>query len=322
MILLLTEAGTGIGFGHLTRMMAVGDGLIAAGAPVFMLVQWEGPPAEGVVEGRSWVNTGVWRENSVVALRALGAAAVLVDSYRLGLEGYEAVAGSGAMLAVMDDCYRLPFPADLVINPNVYADVARYLPSAKDAVGGLEHVILRVPVAQARGTFEVREKLKRVLLMLGGSDVHGLGLSFANAIAAVGYEVDWIAPDQSDGMALHDGVTLTGPVGARELVRLVLVADLVICGGGQTLHELACLGAPCVAIELGEDQKLNLSFYEKTGWLGPRLSWSQADIVATVVQRVGEMDDVVRRTGQTALVRDLVDGQGPRRIAERLLDRL
>lgn len=315
-ILLLTEAGEGIGFGHLTRMMAVGDALRASGVETSMLVQWEGPPVASLLEGRSWVRDGEWRRDPV---RACGPATrcVLIDSYRLPLAGYAGIAGAGVKLAVVDDFYRLPFPADLVVNPNVYGQATSYQSHAREAVAGVDWVILRPPFVRAAGFFKVRDRLERVLLTLGGSDREGLGRRLAGALTSCG-EVVWIAPDAA-GKSLSDPrVTVLGARTAEGMVECIGRCDLVVCGGGQTLHELACLGAPCVALEVGEDQRLNLDFYEAAGLLGARISSRDEGVEERVVQRVTALAAQRRRGELSALARTLIDGAGAARVAAKL----
>ncbi|MCA1962904.1 MAG: hypothetical protein LDL31_03045 [Prosthecobacter sp.] len=314
MYLFLTEAGDGIGFGHLTRMMAVGDALLELGVETKMLVQWEGVPQIPILEGRAWVQAEAWRHDPAAALARHGARAVLIDSYRLEICGYSSVTASGARLAVLDDFYRLPFPADLAVNPNVFGDPACYLPHAKHAVAGVEWVILRPALTRLARTFEVRSRLGRVLLTLGGSDVHGLGPQLSSAVAELGLDVVWVAPGQPVEPA-HPRVTILGTQTAEGMARLVQSCDLVLCGGGQTLHELACLGAPFVAIELGDDQRLNLAFYERVGCLGPRLIWSSQTLTQDLARRLAALAPQEERSRLSETAGSLVDGKGARRLA-------
>ena len=315
-LLLLTEAGEGIGFGHLTRMLAVGDALRAAGVEASMLVQWEGAPVRSLLEGCPWVGEAEWRRDPL-AVCSPATRAVMIDSYRLPLEGYTRVAGAGVKLAVVDDFYRLPFPADLVVNPNVYGQATRYAAHARAAMAGVEWVILRSPFVRAVGSFQVRESLQRVLLTLGGSDRQGLGRRLAGALAAES-EVLWVAPDEAGRPAGDPRITVLGAQTAQGMVACICRCDLVVCGGGQTLHELACLGAPCVAIELGEDQRLNLDFYESAGLLGPRLAGVEPGVEAKVVQRVSSLAAADRRGALSLRACALIDGFGAGRVAAKL----
>ncbi|MDB6120091.1 MAG: hypothetical protein JWO08_3872 [Verrucomicrobiaceae bacterium] len=315
MMLILTEAGEGIGFGHLTRMMALGEALIEMALPVRMLVQWEGPVQPQVIEGREWVLAGEWRDAPVGVIEQFQASAVVVDSYRLFFDAYQAIANAGVHLTAIDDYHRLPYPAGLVVNPNVYADTSRYLDSARHAVGGVEYVILRPAFVRAAGSFSVRPELRRVLLTLGGSDVHSLGLPVAGSLATIGREVYWIAPALAPFDPPPTSVTIYGTQGMEGMVQLVRDCDLVVCGGGQTLHELACLGAPCIALELGDDQLPNLNFYEQTGLLGPRLRWSQENLLAALADRMESLRPAAARSRLSLLGRELIDGEGVRRLA-------
>lgn len=314
MTALLTEAGAGIGFGHLTRMFALGEALLAEGAEVRMMIEWAGDPIMNVVPAADWIVHEAWREN----VADLEARTVVIDSYLLPEAGYHAAA-QGRTLVVIDDYYRLPYPADLVINPNVFGEPGRYLPAAKAAVSGIQHVIVREPFRAAAASFTTGPELKNVLLTLGGSDVHGLGPRLCRVLAGAGFAVDWVAAD-----AFAEGppasVTRHGPQSAAGMRDLILRNDLTVCGGGQTLHELACLGAPCVALELGDDQKGNLSCYEQNSFINARrLHWSDPALLEAVMSEVRSMESPEARAARGRIGSAVVDGAGVFRLAKAVL---
>ena len=327
MTLILTEAGEGIGFGHLTRTLALGQALRDLGEQVTMLIQWEGPVLAAVLEGKPWALNEPWRDDILAACHRHAATVVIIDSYRLAAGGYAAVASAGLRLVAIDDYYRLPYPADLVVNPNVFGEVQRYLPAARAAVSGITHVIVREPFREAAGTFQARPELQRVLVTLGGSDVHGLGSKLCAALAAQGFEIDWIAADAADTVAadaadtdLPATVHRHGPQSATGMRDLILRNDLVVCGGGQTLHELACLGAPCVALELGDDQQGNLTCYEELSFINAaRLHWSAPGLIARLLDEVATLRPLSARATRGQTGHTLVDGQGVHRLARQIL---
>ena len=318
MYLLLTEAGEGIGFGHLTRMIAVGEALHKLGVNLRMLVQWEGEPSESILEGRTWISSCVWRQNPVAKLMEFGANAALIDSYRLNINGYIDLKNSGIKLAVMDDFYRLAYPADVIINPNCYGVSSAYQNHAKQAIGGQEYVILRGDVAGAAGSFVVREKCNRVLLTLGGSDIKKLGFSLSIALAEQGWQVNWIAPNHRNKQVPHPNVSILGTQTALGFINSVRDVDVVLCGGGQSLHEIACIGAPCVAIELGDDQRLNLQFYENAGFLKSRLQCASSNLIQDMLQQFEFMISKQERERLSKIGSLMIDGKGVHRVAKML----
>lgn len=314
MIALLTEAGAGIGFGHLTRMFALGEALRVEGAEVRMMIQWVGDPIINVVPPADWIVHEAWREN----VAELEAETLVIDSYLLPEAGYHAAAHGRSLVAV-DDYYRLPYPADMVINPNVFGQPERYLPAAKAAVSGIEHVIVREPFRAAAASFTAKPELKNILLTLGGSDVHGLGTQLCRVLAGAGFSVDWVAADAA-AEDLPASVRRHGAQSAAGMRDLILRNDLTVCGGGQTLHELACLGAPCVALELGDDQKGNLSCYEQNGFVNARrLHWSDPALLEAVMSEVRAMESPEARSARGRIGSKVVDGAGVFRLAKAVL---
>jgi UDP-2,4-diacetamido-2,4,6-trideoxy-beta-L-altropyranose hydrolase len=319
MVLILTEAGEGIGFGHLTRMIALGEALLARDQRVELFVQWTGAASQSVLEGRQWVVSREWRSLGACELLQQDVEHVVIDSYLFELSGFESLLGQAARVFAVDDFYRLPYPCDGVINPNVFADSVRYLASARAAIGGGQYVILRAAFRCHAGGFQVRDRLERVLVTLGGCDVHGVGAGIVGALATLGCEVVWVAPGGTPPPDETERVRVIGHQSAAGLIEEILCSDVVISGGGQTLHELACLGAPCVAVELGEDQQLNLEYYERVGLLGRRLLWSQPDLCASVVSRIETLRPASVRVELSRKARSQIDGNGVDRVAAHLL---
>ena len=319
MILLLTEAGDGIGFGHLTRMAALGECLLNEGIDTRMLVQWEGQPKENLLGKQSWVSNSAWRENPVCVMLNQHAHKVLIDSYLLNLNEFMAIVDHGIAVAVLDDYQRLDYPVDLVINPNVYAEHTAYAKKITQKVfTGADYVILRSCILNDTKKFLVKRNLNKILVTLGGSDKHNLGIRLAIGLTELGWEVTLIQPQKSKD--LLNKIRILPVQNCNGMLEEILNHDLVVCGGGQTLHELAFLGVPFIPIELGDDQQLNISYYEEKIHPNARLKWTDFNLFEKLKNRIISLQPFAVRKNISKILPLKIDGMGVQRIAKLIKD--
>src|SRR5262245_27577931 len=111
---LMVECGPAIGLGHLRRCNALGLALAARGAMCrFAVTSRDGLPA---LEAAGWT-AGLWKSGS----EGLDCDAVVVDGYLYDLDLLRRLKGS-VMRIVIDDLASRPLEAELLVNPNLYAE--------------------------------------------------------------------------------------------------------------------------------------------------------------------------------------------------------
>lgn len=331
-VLIRADGGPGVGLGHVRRCLALATALRAREADVTVVVP-DHPALRTVVTESGFAVEAVLSGEAATLLhtRSLvqtwGAVAAVIDSYET--PGDALRPPLAAVTAVIDDLGVRDLPVDLVIAPA--ASDARQpfeaLPGTT-VLAGLAYVILHPdfarPVLSNSGG-----PIERVLLTLGGGDPGGLTVPLVDAVsqAVPTAHIDVvIGPLASDRLAdtiarQRARVHVHRPVAT--LAELIEVADLAVCGGGQTLYELAARGVPAVAVEVAENQRPNLEMLEALGTV--RVAGSAADtfVSARVTQLVQELAaDPARREAMSAAGRRAVDGRGAARVAEALLGRV
>jgi len=266
-LLILTEAGQDIGFGHLTRCTAIMDDYMARGFSCCMLVYFAGE--SGRLSGNYRIFN--WHEEEIEE-GILGAFdKLLVDSYLVNYDKLKALSAQFSFTAVLDDYNRMTYPVDLIINPNVYFNKESYQNQSAKVVGGRSYTILRKAFRNlTEKTNSVEPGKKRILVTLGGSDVHGLSPKIARLMLAQGFTVRVIAPEvhiQNQVRESAPDAVLLEALDQWKMREEYTNADLVISACGQTLHELAATGCTTIAIVIGQDQLGNQKFYFSSGFL-------------------------------------------------------
>lgn len=106
---------------------------------------------------------------------------------------------------------------------------------------------------------------------------------------------------------------------AFQMQALMAQSNLAICGGGQTLYELASQGVPPVAICTIDNQRLDIEGFAQAGFAISAGDWEKPGLLDAIVRGVHELWPAAARASRSAAGRALVDGEGGTRLAAALI---
>ncbi len=325
-----TGGGRQTGFGHVRRCLSLASALRSLGADTMFLLDGDDevfePVAAAGFETRR-VEPVEAEPATLEEIRAYQPPVVVVDSYRVREAAFQAFASTGAAVVAIDDVGNRELPVDLVINGSAGAERLPYREAERTRyLLGPDYVLLRHEFAEEPRR-SIAHEVQRVLITFGGSDPHGLTPKVSRwAAEALGETVHLdvvIGPLFAD--TLTDGgnpwPTRTALHRAPKEIRgLMLVADLAICGGGQTTYELAATGTPAIGMRVADNQTQNLRGLTAAGvltWIGdvhhPDLESRVKEAVLTLAR------DQEGRDRMSWRGRALVDGQGAVRVAQAIM---
>jgi UDP-2,4-diacetamido-2,4,6-trideoxy-beta-L-altropyranose hydrolase len=249
-------------------------------------------------------------------LAAAAAEAIIVsDTYELDQSAMDAIGASGRRHVVVDDFARLSrWPCELVVNPNVGADVAAY-GGAVAVAAGSQYALLRHEV-RMRGVEErrVRERADRVLVCLGGGtwpDEAYEILDRLGRLAEQGVEIR-AAVDSDVPAGVH-------AVSQRSLPDQLVWADVGVLSGGVVKYEAACTSLPMLLLAAVEHQRGVAEAFAAAGaaeYLGPLDAVEAAGVAVRVEVVLGRAE---QRRELAHRAHELVDGQGVERVTDLLL---
>ena len=312
-ILILTEAGGDLGYGHLTRCLAIAQEL---GSEADLLVQ-----PGGEVKFDDIGRVVPWRDDLIGAISTGGCAnpaAVLVDSYLADRSVLEKIGGSGCYLAVIDDYDRMQYPAELIINPAILGPELSFQNSK--VVSGASWVILRSQI-RAHPPKRQHGNLTRLLLTFGGADRKRLLDRLLPVLGDLEFEVMILAGSDERAAQLSlklsgDRFKVFGRLGAKAIAELFTSSDLALSAGGQTLNELAYLGVPFLAIQTGKDQYWNINSYLQSGVTPYHFHGDDLLLDSKLLNQIEGLKSPSLRRDMASRGRGLIDGQGAKRIAD------
>lgn len=155
----------------------------------------------------------------------------------------------------------------------VFADahfVGMIYPTRKNVKGkhvftGSEYIILNPEIAQYR---RIRNKLKKIVVSLGGSDPHGVTIDVVKELLQYNYEITVII---GPNFRLREELEVINkgrfPVlqNVPSLIETFYEYDLAITGGGVTCCEASAAGLPCVIIANAPHEENTGRYMESLG---------------------------------------------------------
>ncbi len=325
-----TTGGAESGLGHVSRCLALAQALRGLGVESLFLLDGDRAVRDRVAVAR-FRGAGIRPEHDLAdtirECRTIRPGTVIVDSYAVGTAYLGGLAETSPLVAI-DDLADRELPVDLVVNGSAGAKrlVYRGAPHTRYLLGP-SYVLLRPEFAEPPARVAAAGA-RRVLITLGGTDPDGLAARLvrwtAKALGAVGQDVV-VGPYFRGSDALEEEARAgRGSVvlhqDPADMRRLMLAADLAICGGGQTTYELAATGTPAIAIRLADNQRLNLTALAEAGVLMEGGAAEDADLESAVADAVsGLAADPGRREEMSRRGRALVDGGGAARVARAVL---
>lgn len=252
---------------------------------------------------------------------------IVTDSYYVTDLYLEKLKDLGKVI-LLDDMGNHAFPADVVINYNVFAREETYEKLYRGSgcrcyVGG-QYVPVRPRFRNSR--YELRQQVKDVLITTGGGDRDNIAASVLEAIRSEGvtYHVvvgrfsphfdDWLRKEKEDGkVVLHYDV--------KDMAGLMSRCDLAVTAGGTTVYELAAVGVPFLCFSYAENQEALAAYIGEKNIAGYCGAYHK-DRAATL-ERMRELaveaeENADLRCRMRDREKEMIDGLGASRIAELL----
>lgn len=212
--------------------------------------------------------------------------------------------------------------ADIIVNPMIDSYYWNYGDSDARIYCGAEYLILDEKLGRLHVREKaVRSKISKIVVTMGGVDPRNYTYSLVQWLPEIfpeasidiilggGYryreEIKKIV-DSHTGMAVYENIP--------DLLERIYEADLVICAGGNTLHETACIGTPAIIIPSMPHEVRTAQCFAKRGFgyvLDGTKSWEQE--LKYACERIERADN---RRSMSASGKAISDGLGRMRIVE------
>lgn len=305
-VLIVTEGGSKIGFGHITRCIGIYQAFKETGAQPEFIINAD-DTVRHLLKNKKFRILN-WIKEKDQFLRLLkGTDIVVVDSYLADLSFYKKVSCLAELAVYLDDNKRLSYPRGILVNGQIYAHKLNY-PKDKDITYllGARYISLRKEFWSLRKRV-LAKKIRNVLITFGGNG----NVSLMRSIAS-------IVKDEFCANPLIVGAF--NKVTAAKMLYLMKRVDLCISGGGQTTYELARCGIPTIGIGFADNQLLNLRAWSEMGFLEVAGFSDDINLVDGIRKKLKVLTHT-KRMRMSRLGASCVDGQGSRRIVKEILSK-
>lgn len=336
-IAIRADGGHDIGMGHIMRCIALAQALRENGCSVYFIT-WPDHAVEasikkhlhdsvGIIdiERRSYIAGELEQLDAIVRRHAIDA--LVVDSYEADQDYLVKVKKIVRCSVVIDDLNRFAFPSDIVINGNVYAPQMEY-----KSIYGNTKFLLGPKYLLMRKEFSnlpkrcVKDKVERILVTMGGSDIMGITVKILRALrnAEIKVDIDIVMGAAFKNKDAIEAVTSAMPnvrllYDIEDMAELMLKADMAISAAGSTLYELAACGVPTIALIQADNQVLAAESMAKAGCI-MNLGWGDKVDEKIMAKATVELaHDYYRRNSMSNIGQSLIDGFGAARCAHELI---
>lgn len=336
-LLFRADASEAIGFGHMARVLALAEAATRNGHTATLVTATPSPAVRdrAAKSGAALipVESEAWSEKDRAQTVGLAGAEaiVVVDTYRVRNDWVAATGGDRRLSVYIDDRALERFVCDVVVNPNVSGtDIAYEHAPSTTLLCGPEWAIVADSFVRSR---HVRSPTlhpnPRVLVTMGGSDpvnATATALEALQGLETTSLDVKVVAGSANPHVQ-HIRARMTGRhrhsmellVDVADMAALMTWCDVALTASGVTSTELACIGVPGVTFPIVDNQVPVARALARLGMYtvlegSPVLPTPEA--IRDAVTRL--LADEASRVRMVAAQRDVIDGQGKRRLLERL----
>lgn len=342
MFYIRTDGNSQIGAGHIMRCISIAEALKDMGKVTIFIVSDE--ESAKLVRARGFgylVLYSRWNnlEEEIAELKKIirenNIQSMLIDSYQV-TPRYMAELSDCTKIVYMDDLGEAIYPADTLINYNLYGKELPYQEKYQEAHLPIPKLLLGCEYAPLRREFwsveySVNKKVKNVFLSTGGSDslnlagkilgylqkeVNEIGkeIQFHVVSGAFNPNLDFLKELEKTNSGIHIYTNV------NRMAELMQKCDVAISAYGSTIYELCALGIPTIGFSFADNQKKAAEAFGKeiTKNAGDFLKNEEAVLsnIATALREY--INSYEERVQANKKMEGLLDGSGAIRIAEAL----
>ncbi|NLJ17762.1 bifunctional UDP-2,4-diacetamido-2,4,6-trideoxy-beta-L-altropyranose hydrolase/GNAT family N-acetyltransferase [Globicatella sulfidifaciens] len=323
-IKIFTEGGKNIGYGHLSRCIALYDEIQNRRNEVELIIQ-------GDLEDIGLLKNKDFRNENWISIEYLNKTLtnedyVIVDSYKAQKEHYEKISSKSRKALYIDDIGRLQYPKGIIVNPALDTGVIDYSYSTNErALTGSKYVILRSSFSGIERSI-IRDTVGKVLVVMGGTDVRDITTSIIENICDQNQDIIFdivINATQYERISSVNklkNINYYMNLSAKEMCQIMLSSDLAISAAGQTIYELIATQTPFIAVQVAENQQNNVDSLMEHISSQIVLRYDENNFIDKLKEKFLEVITYDYRKRITKEMKGIIDGYGITRIVDALLN--
>lgn len=322
-VIIFTEGGKSIGYGHLSRCVALYDEIKNRGNEVELIIQGD---LEDVVllKGKDF-RIENWISIDYLNRILTNEDYVIVDSYNAQNEHYKKISSKSKKALYIDDIGRLQYPKGIIVNPALDAGFIDYSYTTNERVlTGPQYVILRSSFSGIKRS-NIRNTVSKVLVVMGGTDVRDITTLIIKNICEQNQDIIFdvvinsTQHERISSVNILKNINYHTNLSAEEMSQIMLSSDFAISAAGQTIYELIATQTPFIAIQVAENQQNNVDSLIEHIPSQIVLRHDEDFFINKLKENLQELIMYDYRKRITQEMKGIIDGYGRMRIADALL---
>jgi len=324
-VILITEGGAKMGFGHITRCLSLCRAFEMKNAACKLIVNGDQSVRKFLKRQKALVFNWL-KDKKKLANLINTAEIVFIDSYKAGRALYERIAKTAKLAVYIDDNKRLDYPEGVIVNGGIGAGRLDYGKKNKRICFlGTRFIPIRKEFWDTPKK-KNKAEIKNVLVTFGGIDHRNLTAGVLKILTKeypewrktiiIGSGFKGIKKIQK---AKDKRTEIVFWPDALRIKKNMLAADIAISAAGQTLYELARTATPTIAIAVAKNQVNNIRGWRQAGFIEFAGSWNDANLAKKIRASINRLKSQNLRRDKSLIGRKLVDGLGAARIAGLLI---
>jgi UDP-2,4-diacetamido-2,4,6-trideoxy-beta-L-altropyranose hydrolase len=317
--LIFTEGGSQLGLGHIARCSSLYDELASRGVEVEFIINGDPHGIEIIhyknVKMMNWLCTDFLRQ------QIKNTDYCIVDSYLAEEALYQVISAKSQKCLFIDDFARINYPKGIIVNPALSTENVQYPISDESCyLLGPQYIILRSPFIKIKRA-SINNRVKEVLITLGGSDLRNLTPAILNQLSSrhpeLFYHVVTGKAAENFGEISKTkvkNINVYHYVNAAEMKNIMLKSDLAITAAGQTIYELLATQTPFIPIKAVENQHNNIAGLKELSLVETLLEQEDVLLTAKIAREFEKLMDITTRKQLADQYKKIVDGLGAKRI--------
>ncbi len=325
-IVILTEGGQKMGFGHITRCSAIYDAFCEKGVEPLFLINGDSS-VTNILRDKQYKIFDWTKDIDLMLKEISNCNLTVVDSYLCNLNLCREIAFYSRSASYIDDNNRLNYPKGTVINGAVYAKELNYEKNTgKRYLLGPEYMPLREEFWSVTPR-RIKKYPESIMITFGGDDLRNLTIKISKHLQT---EFPFLKQNIVVGNCFQNKEQIKSVLeetnkiffspDAGIMKNIMMKSDIAISSGGQTLYELARTGTPTIAVSVVDNQINNVNYWSKTRIIDYAGNFDDPDLLSKLDSLVASLKNQHIRTVKSEKSQAVINGLGAVNIVTSLLN--
>jgi spore coat polysaccharide biosynthesis predicted glycosyltransferase SpsG/RimJ/RimL family protein N-acetyltransferase len=314
---IFTEAGHKVGYGHLSRSIAIYNEAVNFGHNAELYI-FGSEVNEVYLENLSY-SIFNWIDKTYLENKLTIDDHAIVDSYIASYEIYEIIYAKCKRTIFIDDYNRMLYPKGIIINPSLSIDGLKNKVK-QNLLFGNKFIIVRDSFLKYK-RIEISTDVKNVLIIFGGIDNLDLSNLFIEILCPIFEDIKFTLISNKDIKSNYINLKVKQSLTENELAAAMSKSDLVITAAGQTIYELLVTKTPFIVIKTAYNQNNNILSLKRYFQSQIIIDINSKNIKNDIIKNFKNGLKYNYRNNQTIEFNNLIDGKGKKRILDILTNK-